>query len=173
MIPIYKGTFERQSDMGDGFPNTTVAYRDHVVMWVKDLARSIDYLDTRPDLNRNKIAYLGISWGGTLAPITLAVEPRVKAAILIGGGLLMQHALPEADAINFAPRVFIPTLMLNGQFDFMLSPKWSQEPLFRMLATPAADKRRLVYDATHFPPSADIAKETLDWLDRYLGTVDR
>jgi hypothetical protein len=32
-------------------------------------------------------------------------------------------------------------------------------------------KRRVVYDTGHDIPSIEMIKETLDWLDRYLGPV--
>ena len=35
----------------------TNLYRDHVVDWSKDLGRSIDYLETRPDIDRSKLAF--------------------------------------------------------------------------------------------------------------------
>lgn len=37
-------------------------YRDQVIMWVKDASRAIDYAETRPDLDPNKVAYYGYSW---------------------------------------------------------------------------------------------------------------
>jgi len=39
------------------------------------------------------------------------------------------------------------------------------------LATPSKDKRLALFDAGHLPDRNDIIKETLDWLDKYLGPV--
>ena len=47
----------------------TELYRDHVIYWSKDLGRSIDYLETRPDLDPQKIGYYGLSWGAAMGPI--------------------------------------------------------------------------------------------------------
>lgn len=91
-------------------------------MWFKDLARSLDYLETRPDVQHDRVGYLGLSWGALMGPIMLALEPRLKAAVLVGGGFYLERSRPEADAFNFAPRVAAPVLMLNGRFDFLLSP---------------------------------------------------
>jgi hypothetical protein len=41
--------------------------------------------------------------------------------------------------------------------------------MFKMLGTRDADKQRVVYDGGHVFPFARIMKDTLDWLDRYLG----
>ena len=45
----------------------------------------------------------------------------------------------------------------------------SQEPMFRLLGTPAADKRHGLYDGGHVFPFSRMIKDTLDWLDKYLG----
>jgi len=41
--------------------------------------------------------------------------------------------------------------------------------MFRLLGTPQADKRHLLFDSGHVPPRNDMIRETLDWLDHYLG----
>jgi hypothetical protein len=51
------------------------------------------------------------------------------------GAFNLQPSLPEADPVNFAPRVKVPVLMLNGRFDFYGPTAISQEPLFRLLGT--------------------------------------
>ena len=33
-----------------------------MVMWSKDFGRSIDYLHTRPDIDKDRIGYFGYSW---------------------------------------------------------------------------------------------------------------
>lgn len=60
-------------------------------------------------------------------------------------------------------------LMLNGREDFTFPIQESQRPMFRLLGTPDADKRHVVYDGGHVFPFARIQKDTLDWLDKYLG----
>jgi len=41
--------------------------------------------------------------------------------------------------------------------------------MFRLLGTPEKDKRHALFDSGHVPPRNDIIRETLDWLDHYLG----
>ena len=172
LFPIYKGTFER----GGGpkpiyWPNTSSTYRDNVIFWSRDLSRSIDYLETRSDINVSKLAYQGYSWGAAMGALLPAIETRFKALVLIAPGFYLQEGLPEADQVNFAPRVKTPVLMLNGRFDFIWPPGISQEPMFRLLGTPAENKRRVVYDTGHDIPRTEMIKESLNWLDRYLGPV--
>ena len=73
--------------------------------------------------------------------------------------------------INFAPRVKVPVLMLNGRFAFFFPEEGSQIPMYRLLGTPDAQKRRVVYDTGHNIPRPDLIRESLDWPDTHLGPV--
>jgi len=66
----------------------------------------------------SKVAFYGISLGGSHGPRFLALEPRLKAAALISAGV--SSAGPdETNSWNFAPRVHSPVLMLGGRYDFI------------------------------------------------------
>ena len=171
LFPIYKGTYERGGDLHSDYPQVTAAYKDYVIMWGKDLARSIDYLETRPDIDAGRIAYYGLSWGGALGAILPAIERRIRANVLYVAGLNFQRALPEVDEINYVTRVTQPTLILNGELDFFFPPETSQRPMFVLLGTPAEHKKRLVFPGGHSVPRTEMIKESLQWLDRYLGPV--
>ena len=120
------------------------------------------------------MAYHGFSWGGALAPVLLAVETGFKAAILSSGGFYLRYDLPEVDGLNFAPRVNTLVLMLNGQYDDIFPLELSQLPLFRLLGTPDKDKKHVIYEAGHGDlPHREEVRESLDWLDKYLGPVRR
>ena len=49
-----------------------------------DMKCCIDYLETRPEVDANRIGMMGLSQGGTMTTFTAAVEPRIKAADIIG-----------------------------------------------------------------------------------------
>ncbi len=173
IVPIYKGTYDRDDHMQKTTGDSTIAYRDHVIEWRKDIGRSIDYLETRPDIDHGKIAYEGYSWGAAMGAIFPAIEDRIKLCILISPGLYYPRTLPEAEQINFAPRVKVPVLMVNARYDSIFPPESSQESLYRLLGTPREQKRRVLYDTGHdFIPRSGMIKETLDWLDRYFGPVN-
>ena len=147
-----------------------------MILWYKDLARSIDYLETRKDIDGDKIAFFGGSMGAMVGVVLVAVEERIQASILyVGGFSLMKLTAeaPEVDQINFAPRVRIPTLMLNGRYDFLFPFETSQIPMYRFLGTPEEHKVHKVYETAHFVPRNEEIRETLNWLDRYLGPVKR
>ncbi len=171
MRPIYKGTCERHDELKSDLQDATVFYKDHVIMWRKDIGRSIDYLETRKDIQADKLAYLGWSWGGFMGGIFPAVEKRFKVIILNVGGMEMNKSLPEVDQLNYLPRVTQPVLMLNGKHDLFFPVQTAQIPMYNFLGTPKEDKKRIVYDAGHLVPRTDFVKETLQWYDKYLGMV--
>ena len=140
-------------------------------MWTKDIGRTLDYLSTRGDMDTTRFAYYGVSWGANMAPIELAAEPRFKAAVLVVGGLTMERGRPEVDPFNYLPRVKQPVLMLNGRYDYFYPLETGQRPFFDLLGTPADRKKMLVYEDTHGVPRTEMIKETLRWLDTYLGPV--
>lgn len=171
LYPVYKSTWERGDGLLSDRPNMTSWFRDHVVQWQKDVARSVDYLESRSDIDASRIGYLGVSWGSTMAPIVLALEERLKAAVLVVGGFWQQKGPPEVEQINFAPRVKIPVLMLNGRYDFIFPVETSQMPMFRLLGTPAEHKRHVLVDSGHSVPARAQVTHTLQWFDRYFGAV--
>ena len=65
----------------------------------------------------------------------------------------------------------IPTLLLNGRYDFETPFETAQRPLFDLLGSPAEHKRHAVFETGHALPVDDVAREILPWLDRYLGPV--
>ena len=167
LFPIYQGTFERNRPLESG----TNASRDLTISWSKELGRSIDYLETRPDIDRARIAFYGQSMGAVVGPILTALEPRLKASILLGGGVIDVPEAPEIEPINFAPRVRMPTLMVTGRQDFSRPVETLQRPLFNLLGPPPDQKRLALIDGGHLPRLQDVIREILDWLDRYLGPV--
>lgn len=171
VVPVYKGTHERHDSLHSDLQEETVFYKDHVIMWRKDIGRTIDYLETRKDIQADKLGYLGWSWGGFMGGIIPAIEKRFKAVVLNVGGMEMNKTLPEVDQINFLPRVTQPVLMLNGKHDMFFPVETSQKPMFDFLGTPKKDKKIIIYEAGHLVPRTDFVKETLIWYDQYLGPV--
>jgi serine/threonine protein kinase len=53
LYPVYQGTFERGVDNDSG-PS---AMRDRQIQWAKDFFRAVDYLDTRKEIDMQRLAY--------------------------------------------------------------------------------------------------------------------
>lgn len=169
MYPIYKSTYERGDELTSDVATATSLYRDHVLQWSKDLSRSIDYLEMRKDIDTSKLAYYGLSWGAALGAVLPAVEERIKVCVLFAGGFDYGRTLPEVSPVNFAPRVKVPVVMINGRYDYFFGVERSQVPMFRLLGAPEKDKRYVVFETGHVVPRDLMSKDVLDWLDRYLG----
>jgi serine/threonine protein kinase/dienelactone hydrolase len=175
VYPIYKGTYERTGDMTEEKEIPTEEYRhtytELLIKWVKDLKRCVDYLETRPDFDHQRIAFFGFSWGGVMGTIIPSVEPRIKANILLLGGFDRGAAQPEALGVNYISRIRVPTLMLNGKYDAFFPLEANVRPAFKLLGTPEKDRKLIVYDSDHYVPKKELIRESLDWLDRYFGPV--
>jgi len=177
MYPVYKGTHERRYPEGRRPRrfDEWVTYQEWIIQLSKDLGRSIDYLESRDDIDGERIAYYGLSWGARLGSIMLAVEDRVKTGIFFLGGFSGYRKPAAIDEINFTPYVKIPVLMINGREDFIFPLETSQTPMYEFLGTPSEHKKHILYPGGHDLLSlfsGQIRKDILDWLDRYLGPVD-
>jgi predicted esterase len=169
VFPVWQGSFDRFRAPFD----QTDAVRTQRE-WIErrfDLGRTIDYLETRTDIDAERIGYVGLSFGAAHATPLLALEPRLKTAILIGGGMAREMPQPAFDQIHFLPRITQPVLMVNGRYDPLFLVDTMQTPMFDRLGTPPADKRHVLSDAGHVVPRSDLLRESLAWLDKYLGPV--
>jgi pimeloyl-ACP methyl ester carboxylesterase len=108
------------------------------------------------------------------APIFMALEDRFDAAVVVGGGFSYPSALPdEILPIHCAPRTRVPTLMVNGSQDFTRPLETVVRPMLEALGVPESEKKPVLFPGGHLPPKNDLVRESLDWLDRYLGEVLR
>ena len=166
LYPVYQGTFERMAGVQAGRSGA----RDMQVQWAKDFRRSVDYLETRQDIDMERLGYYGLSMGAFFAPIPVALEPRIKAAVFASGGL-RYTVPPEVQPANFAPEVKIPVLLVNGKDDFTVSEA-EQRRFIEILGTPAPLKKLVVFEGGHVPQDTrGQFREVLGWYDTYLGPV--
>ena len=110
--------------------------------------------------------------GAALGQGGMGIVYRARDGHLVHGGYRMSPYEPPVDPFDFTPRVTIPTLMLSGEYDSTFPVEASQMPMFDQLGTPAADKKRIAFKIGHEFLPTEFAKETLAWLDRYLGEVN-
>ncbi len=108
-----------------------------------------------------------------MGAIIPAVEDRLKLSVLIRSGLSKIKKFPEADEFSYVSYVKIPVLMLNGKYDFIFPYESTVKPMFDNLGTPEQHKKLVLYETDHFVPKSEIIKETLNWLDKYFGPVNK
>ncbi|HSF14465.1 MAG TPA: protein kinase [Vicinamibacteria bacterium] len=172
LYPVVTGTYERHDprlEYTDANPSRT--YAEFVGQWVKDVRRSLDYLESRPDIDSERIGFYGVSWGARIGNIVLAVEERFRVAVLMGGGLPHVEPLPEVAETNYAPRVKVPVLVLNGRYDAVFPFETNQKPMFELLGS--KEKQHVVFESGHVLVGHrnQMVQRLLDWLDRHLGPV--
>jgi serine/threonine protein kinase/dienelactone hydrolase len=171
LYPIYQDTYERR--FTQRMPSATQPI-DIIVQRAKEVGRSLDYLASRADIDKNNLAYLGVSMGSAEGVIyTTLAQDRLKTAVFLDGGFFLGKPRDGEDQADFAPRLKRPVLMVNGRYDFTFSLERAQNPLFNMLGTPAADKQHIVLETSHDVRTkrSELLSSVLGWLDKYLGRV--
>jgi len=171
--PAYQGTLERIA----GRPPTRSdrALKDLMVQKVNDLQRTLDYLESREDIDADNLVYLGLSAGAEYGPLYTAIDRRFKALVYLAGGFDDMHMLEEPAEVNpwhYTPRVNTPTLMVNGESDYGLPVETAQKPMFDLLGVSPEDKRHVLLEGGHLPNDLNaMMREILDWYDLYQGPV--
>jgi eukaryotic-like serine/threonine-protein kinase len=99
--PIYTGTYERvgHRELPGSYGNL-----DRVIKNAKEVRRSVDYLETRSDIDKSNIAYLGVSQGTAEGVIYAALEDRFKTVVFLDGGFFLSPTMPAKDQVNFVTR---------------------------------------------------------------------
>ena len=87
--------------------------------WIErrwDLGRTIDYLETRPDIDAAHIGYIGMSFGASSrAPARSAGAATESCGFPVGRAVARGRFRRCVDPINYARRITIPVLMVNGR----------------------------------------------------------
>jgi formylglycine-generating enzyme required for sulfatase activity len=170
---VLQGYIERLNPPGFVVPEiSTVEFADLVLNRVTDLRRGLDYLETRPDIDSGRIAAVAPSAGALLGVILGAVETRYRAFVFIGAGIpgYFRTISPAANPINFASKIRVPKLVLQGRYDEDTPLRTATEPFFNLLPEP---KRLALYDGGHVPSVEVVIRETRDWLEEHLGRTFR
>jgi len=168
---VLRGYVERKDPLYDGVrlpEGTSVKFREQMVHWATEIRRGLDYLQTRPDIDAQKIAF----WNVSRAPFVVfaAIEPRYRSVIFESDGLPKEWLgfLPEVNPIFFASHVRAPKLMLNGRYDEQWPFRTAIMPMYKLLREP---KRLELCDCGHIPPAEISAPIINSWLDETLSPV--
>jgi dienelactone hydrolase len=162
------------------------------VQLMTDLQRAVDLLVARPDVDPDRIGYLGISYGGAMGALFVGIERRLKVGVLVvGDGGLVTHFTGSEDSngplatlgcaerrrwldamipiepvkyIGFAP----PTRLLlqSGRQDALVPPRDAE----RLHAAAPDPKSVQWYDAGHNLGTA-ASRARSAWLHENLGML--
>ena len=146
--------------------------------------RAHSLLRSFPEVDANRTAVTGISWGGYLTCIVSGVDQRFKAAVPVYGcGFLHDNSAwlarfekmsPEQrqrwvtlwDPSKYLPAVSMPILFVNGTNDFAY-PLDSYMKSFD--AVPAAKQLRVSVNLPHGHPPGWAPREIGLFIDQHLG----
>lgn len=168
IMPVYYNTWEREKPLKDWWPKETEEYKSTIVKIGKDFKRVIDYLETKENLEFDKLSYMGYSWGSVTSNILLAIENRISSASIFVGGLMLQKSRKEIESHLYIRRIKIPILHIVGKLDGIFEYEDSFLPWNNLLGTPEKDKSIIVLDNIgHGLPKEVMIINHLKFLEKY------
>ena len=163
--PVYHNTYSREKTHNTWWPNDSEKYKNTIIKIGQDYKRSIDYIESRNDFNFENLSYFGYSWGSTTSNYLLAIDDRIKAAVLCVGGLMMQKSKKEVEAHYYVRRIKTPILHIVGKEDGIFGFEESYKPWKELIGT-AKDKLKLIEldNVGHGLPWDTIRKHHSNWI---------
>lgn len=134
------------------------------IQTTRDYRRAIDYLETRPDVDKSRIGIVGYSMGGHQAFLLTGVESRIKATVACAAPATNDKWSPVAPQ-NYV-RAFgdRPFLELMGRSD-PLCPV--EHAIARFALIPSKAKSQVLFAADHKLP-LDYVPHAVGWLKEQL-----
>ena len=163
--PVYHNTYSREKTHNTWWPNDSEKYKNTIIKIGQDYKRSLDYIESRNDFNFENLSYFGYSWGSTTSNYLLAIDDRIKAAVLCVGGLMMQKSKKEVEAHYYVRRIKTPILHIVGKEDGIFGFEESYKPWKELIGT-AKDKLKLIEldNVGHGLPWDTIRKHHSNWI---------
>lgn len=140
---------------------------------ILDLRRVVDLLTARPDVDPQRIGYVGHSLGATWGGVVAGVEPRFRAFVLMAGYAYPSRYYrgfkpsPNLDSALFIGRAKAPILFQLAAKDEFVTKEQAEE--YVRLAPESKESR--TYDAGHLLNAA-AQKDRIDWLLRRIGAAE-
>ncbi|UCC96322.1 MAG: acetylxylan esterase [Phycisphaerales bacterium] len=165
-------------------------------LMITDVMQAVSYLASRPEVDPRRIGATGYSLGSFVLALSGAVEPRLKACVLVGGGNLdgvdgyWDNAKPMCQGLPYRSLRFLgdrgaviyalhasrgPTLIYNGLADSVVAIDRHGEPFFADLRQRTIKLRGggdgvfdtgFVAKASHRPYF--ITRPVALWLEKHL-----
>jgi dienelactone hydrolase len=176
---------------------TTTEMHDLVATTAVDLRRAVDFVQTRPEVDGDRIGFLGISLGGIIGGLFAGNEPRLQAVSLWAAGgnwgklfATSQHPFAiefrktnavtsaealekifaDVDPLSVVTRIAPrPLLLINGTRDNIV-PRACADLLFNAAQQP---KQRVLLPGGHIPDVSLMGSESLAFFDKHLKKPSR
>ena len=164
--------------------------RDEQIQLIVDLRRAVDLLTARSDVDPDRIAYIGMSYGGAMGGLLAGIEDRLQAYVLVvGDGGLVEHVttggvqdpffreLPVTEQEHWVDAMWplepihyvghaAPAALLfqNGTLDEAVLPSNAE----RYQKAGSEPKTIMWYKSGHFLPD-QYRLDQATWLQQYIG----
>jgi dienelactone hydrolase len=160
-----------------------------VIFW--DDIRTVDYLVTRPEVDRNRIGCVGLSVGGLRSCHLAALDDRIKAAVVVGWMTSFPAQLKSRIVNTIGHTMLVPglyrtldypdvaalampsaLLVINGSRDTLFDPGGVRSAFDKLTAcyrkAGAPEKLRVrLYDTPH-EFNAEMQAEAWEWLRKWV-----
>jgi dienelactone hydrolase len=154
---------------------------DRVMHYCGDYSRAVDFLCTRKEVDKDRIGYVGLSWGAITGITFVAYDPRIKAmgSMVAGGNFVgefnakaAEKALAEGSkssdpvyhVARIAPR---PLLFVNVTKDQMILRVWAEA----LHKAAGAGSKVVWLDTDHYFKTVDraaVCSSVIDFMDKHL-----
>lgn len=160
-----------------------------VIFW--DDLRSLDYLASRPEVDRDRLGCVGLSVGGLRSCHLAALDDRIKAAVVVGWMCSFPHQIQHHIRNTIGHTKLVPglykwldypdvaalaapaaLLVINGSKDGLFAPDGVQASFTKLAACyrkagVESKLRTQLFDAPHeFNPR--MQEEAWEWLRRWV-----
>jgi dienelactone hydrolase len=151
--------------------------RDRTVQQIVELRRAVDLLQSLPQVDDDKIGFVGYSAGARTGAILAGVEPRIHAFVFMSGGedsvdefmsLVSKEdqdevrpLLEDTDGLKYIARASPSKLFFQAGRRDKVVPRDALETLIRAGSQP---KKVTWYDAGHDLAVPKAQRDQLDWL---------
>jgi dienelactone hydrolase len=154
---------------------------ERVMHYCGDYCRAVDYLASRADVDKERLGYVGISWGAITGITYVAYDPRIKAmgSLVSGGNFLglfttelaeksakegSKSSDPVFHVARIAPR---PLLFVNVTKDQLIMKSWA-ESLHKYAG---AGSKVMWVETDHYFKGVDrteVVKSVIDFMDEKM-----
>ncbi len=159
---------------------------------IKDLQRAVDVLRSHPNVDDDRIAYIGVSWGGATGALFVGIERRLKAAALVVGHpgqvshatgpggftnisgfpcarrVAWIRAMAPVEPIRFVGNAGVPLLLQNGTMDEFIPAYEAAE-----LHVAAPQPKTILWYAAGHSLTLQAVLDRHDWLLEKIGIDPR
>src|SRR5271157_2733250 len=127
-------------------------------LWMKTLWDAISFVETQPEVDRERLALLGFSLGAYLSLANSAIDPRVKAVVEFFGGMPRE--------MHLFMRRLCPVLILHGEADQTI-PVEEAYAIQKLL-----EKKGIPYEIKIYPGAGHGFEDQTIWRDAGLRSLE-